>query len=133
MGREVAPDGTKNMRLIRRTLLALLLLLILLAAAFWAYRVALLPQVNGTLKVPGLAAPVDIVRDREGVPHIFAHSEDDAHFALGFVHAQDRLWQMEMNRRIHSGRLAEILGPSALPTDKFLRTLGVRKNAEEQF
>ncbi|MDB5729798.1 MAG: penicillin acylase family protein, partial [Noviherbaspirillum sp.] len=55
---------------------------------------------------------------------------DDAHFALGFVHAQDRLWQLELNRRIAAGRMAEILGPGALDTDRFIRTLGVRRNAE---
>lgn len=82
------------------------------------------------MKIAGLKGPVDIVRDREGVPHIFAGSPSDAYFALGFVHAQDRLWQLEMNRRIAAGRLAEVLGPNALNTDRFLRTLGVRRNAE---
>lgn len=73
---------------------------------------------------------IDIVRDANAVPHIYAGSLADAYFALGFVHAQDRLWQLEIQRRTASGRLAEILGPSALDTDRFLRTLGVRRNAE---
>ena len=67
------------------------------------------------------------MRDRHGIPHIYAASLEDAHFALGFVHAQDRLWQMEMNRRIGSGTLAEVLGPAALETDRFMRTLGLAR------
>ena len=98
-------------------------------ALLWL-RGATQPQLDGTLTLPGLRAPVEIVRDAQGIPHITAQSISDAHFALGFVHAQDRLWQLEMNRRVAAGRLAEILGPSALPTDRVLRTLGVRRNAE---
>lgn len=104
-------------------------LVALVAAALW-YRSASQPQIDGKVKLEGLTAAVDIVRDAEGIPHIYAKSTADAYFALGFVHAQDRLWQLEMNRRIVAGRLAEILGPSALNTDRFLRTLGVRRNAE---
>ena len=89
-----------------------------------------LPQTSGEIEVAGLSAPVEILRDRHGIPHIFAASEADAQFALGFVHAQDRLWQLEMNRRIGSGRVAELVGAAALDTDRFLRTLGVRRVAE---
>jgi penicillin amidase len=102
---------------------------VVIAAFFW-YRQASQPGIDGHIRVPGLKAAVEIVRDGEGVPHIFASSAADAYFALGFVHAQDRLWQLEINRRIAAGRLAEILGPDALNTDRFLRTLGVRRNAE---
>jgi penicillin amidase len=111
------------------TLLIAALVIVVLCAVFW-YRGASQPQTDGTLELAGMAAPVDIVRDAEGIPHIYAKSADDAYFALGFVHAQDRLWQLELNRRIPSGRMAEILGPSAADTDRFLRTLGVRRNAE---
>jgi penicillin amidase len=89
-----------------------------------------LPQVAGEIEVAGLAAPVEVLRDAHGIPHIFARSESDAQFALGFVHAQDRLWQLEMNRRIGSGRMAEVLGAAALDADRFLRTLGIRRVAE---
>ncbi len=109
----------------------LLAALLLLAAALLWYRSASQPQVAGSLQLPGLAAPLEIVRDAAGVPHIYAGSANDAYFGLGFAHAQDRLWQLELNRRIPAGRLAEILGPKALPTDRFLRTLGVRRNAEQ--
>jgi penicillin amidase len=89
-----------------------------------------LPAWEGEVEVPGLHAPVEILRDRFGVPHIFARSERDAQFALGFVHAQDRLWQMDMNRRVGAGRLAEALGRGSLETDRFLRTLGLRRVAQ---
>ena len=118
-------------RRILKTLAWLILALLLLAgAAGIRYWRASLPKVDGNLKLAGLHGTADIVRDRDGVPHIYAKDSDDAFYALGFVHAQDRLWQMEMNRRIAAGRLSEILGPGALDTDRFLRTLGVARNAE---
>jgi len=98
--------------------------------AYVWYRQASQPQIAGTLRVPGLRDTVTIVRDRNGVPHIDAADALDAYFGLGYAHAQDRLWQMQMSKRIVAGRLAEVLGPSALDTDRFLRTLGVRRNAE---
>lgn len=102
-----------------------------LGAAYWV-GTSSLPRISGPLTLPTLAAAVDIVRDHEGVPHIYAQEEGDAYFALGFVHAQDRLWQMEVDRRIASGTLAEILGKDALNVDLFLRTLGVHRSAERQ-
>jgi penicillin amidase len=110
--------------------LILLVAGMILIAMFAWYRSASQPQIDGSMKLPGVAAAIDIVRDAEGIPHIYAQSADDAYFALGFVHAQDRLWQLELNRRIAAGRMAEILGPKAVDTDRFLRTLGVRRNAE---
>ncbi|CAN5382015.1 penicillin acylase family protein [soil metagenome] len=114
-------------KIIGATLIALVLLLC--AALVW-YRSASQPQFDGKIRLQGPAAAIDIVRDAEGIPHIFAKSTSDAYFALGFVHAQDRLWQLEMNRRIAAGRVAEIVGAAGLPTDRFLRTLGIRRNAE---
>jgi penicillin G amidase len=111
---------------------AIILLCIVLLAGQGAYFYLSrsLPVIDGKIDLPGMQAGAQIVRDRFGVPHIFADTIPDAHFALGYAHAQDRLWQMEMNRRIAGGRLAEILGESALETDKFLRTLGIRRSAE---
>jgi penicillin amidase len=109
-------------------LLAVLLIGTAIVIAWYAG--ASQPQVDGEIRLQGLKQKVDIVRDAEGVPHIYAQHADDAYFALGFVHAQDRLWQMEMNRRIAAGRTAEILGPGALDTDRFLRTLGIHRNAQ---
>ena len=71
------------------------------------------------------------MRDESGIPHIFAKTENDAYFALGFVHAQDRFWQMEMMRRFGVGRLAEVLGPEAVASDKWMRTLGLYRLAEK--
>ena len=78
----------------------------------------------------GLTAPVEVVRDRNAVPHIYADSAEDALFALGYVHAQDRLFQMDFQRRVGAGRLSEVLGEATLENDKFLRTLGVYRVAE---
>lgn len=118
------------MKFAKKIGLGLVLILLVILITFVWYRSASQPQINGIVKLTGLTAPIDIVRDAEGIPHIYAQSINDAYFALGFVHAQDRLWQLEMNRRIAAGRMAEILGPNAVDIDRFLRTLGVHKNAE---
>ncbi len=88
-----------------------------------------LPVVNGTVTVAGLSGEIEIVRDRDAVPHIFATSKADALFGLGYVHAQDRLWQMEFQRRIGHGRLSEIFGEATLSQDRFLRTVGFGRAA----
>jgi len=90
------------------------------------------PRVDGTLRVPGLHAPVEIIRDRWGVPHIYGQDMLDVVFGQGFAQAQDRLWQLDFQRRLASGRLAEVLGPAALPTDRLLRILGLRHVAEQE-
>src|SRR3972149_12194603 len=118
------------MKIALRAFSVLILVILLAAAAGYAWLRQSLPQLDGSLTLSGLKAPVEIVRDRHGVPHIYAGSAADAYFALGFVHAQDRLWQMEMNRRTGSGRLSEALGAATLDADKFLRTLGIRSVAE---
>ncbi|MEX2663651.1 MAG: penicillin acylase family protein [Vicinamibacterales bacterium] len=87
---------------------------------------AALSQVDGTVVAPGLKAPVTVIRDRWGVPHISAQSTEDLYFAQGFVMAQDRLWQMEMWRRGAEGRLAEVLGPEAVARDRQARLLKYR-------
>jgi penicillin G amidase len=81
----------------------------------------------------GPTAPVRIVRDGEGIPHVFARSDRDAYFAMGYLHARDRLFQIDHSRRLFSGTLAEILGREALPGDIQLRTLGLRRAAEESW
>ena len=73
-----------------------------------------LARLDGDVKVLGLVQPVEIIRDQQGIPHIYAKNDDDLFFAQGYVMAQDRLWQLEMWRRWHEGRLAEIFGPKAL-------------------
>ncbi len=91
-----------------------------------------LPTNNGTVELAGLTGRVEIIRDADGVPHIFADAENDALFALGYVHAQDRLWQMETMRRVGAGRLSEITGPETLRIDRFVRTFGLYRLAERQ-
>ena len=88
------------------------------------------PKTEGTLRVAGLRADVEVIRDRFGVPHIYARDEHDLFFAQGYVHAQDRLWQMELSQRIGLGRLAAAVGPGALAIDRFVRTLGIPRIAE---
>ena len=99
-----------------------------LAAAvtlFWFQRTVSVsqPQVSGAITVTGIRDPVEIVRDVHGIPHIYAQSEPDLFFAMGYAMAQDRLWQMEFYRRVGTGRLAEILGKEALEADRHFRTL----------
>lgn len=90
------------------------------------------PRIDGRLQVRGLAAPVEIFRDAWGVPHIYAQNMHDLLFGQGFVHAQDRLWQMDFQRRLVSGRLAEVLGPPLLDVDRRMRILGMRRVAEQE-
>jgi len=91
-----------------------------------------LTSVCGRLALEGLSAPVEVLRDRLGVPHIYAQNAVDAVFAQGFVHAQDRLWQMDFTRRLVAGRLSEILGALALPVDRWLRILSLYPVAKEE-
>ena len=91
-----------------------------------------LPRVKGSLRLEGLEQEVEIGRDRWGVPHIRAQTRHDLWYAEGFCHGQDRLWQLDLYRRIGSGRLAEIAGRAGLQTDRFMRTLGLRRAAERE-
>ncbi len=88
-----------------------------------------LPETEGTVVIAGLEASVEVLRDADGIVTIRAQSETDAARALGYVHAQDRLWQMDFMRRTGAGRLAELLGPAALPSDRLMRTLGLYRLA----
>ena len=111
-------------------LFGLLLLALLMGGAGYAWLRQSLPEISGEHVVEGLDAPVEIIRDRHAVPHINASTIADALFAQGYVHAQDRLWQMEFQRRVGAGRLAEVVGAEALPTDRFMRMLGLYRLAE---
>ncbi|HEU4760204.1 MAG TPA: penicillin acylase family protein, partial [Dehalococcoidia bacterium] len=84
-------------------------------------------------EVPGLRGRVEIIRDRWGVPHIYADNLRDLFFGNGYAQAQDRLWQMEFNRRLASGRLSEVLGPGALEVDRLMRRIGFRRAAERDW
>jgi penicillin G amidase len=103
------------------------------AAVLW-HRLARrpLPQVKGTIEVEALHGPLRVRRDRWGVPHIEASGREDLYFAQGYVHGQERLWQMDFYRRVASGRVAEIAGKEALAVDRLMRTLGIRRAAERE-
>jgi penicillin amidase len=123
------------MRVLRKVVLGTLVLVLVFALllAGGAYTVLIrstFPQTKGTLPVAGLQSRVEVYRDKWGVPHIFADNEHDLFFAQGYVHAQDRLWQMEFNRRVGAGRLSEVLGESTLKSDRFLRTIGLYRAAQ---
>src|SRR3990167_381999 len=112
-----------------------LAILVFLTGAYFQVRGAL-PPYSGQVEAAGLKAPVEILRDKNAVPHIIAGSIDDAAFGLGYVHAQDRFWQMELTRRLGQGRLSEIIPPSVIgssliDTDRTMRGLGLYRQASE--
>lgn len=92
-----------------------------------------LPKSSGRLKLPGLRSGVEILRDRWGVPHIYASNLHDVFFAVGYAQAQDRLWQMEFNRRLASGTLADVFGAPALEVDRLIRRIGFRRAAQRDW
>jgi penicillin amidase len=114
----------------RLAVFVVLPLLALAGAGAWRLH-ASLPQARGTVVVPGLAHEVRIERDAHGVPHIVAATDRDAYFALGYAHAQDRLWQLELQRRIARGRLSEVLGKATVEQDVWFRTLGLERSARD--
>ena len=127
--------------IIKRTGIGLLIFIILLGAGGGYYFKSHLPntvapksfpQVDGDIPLDGLDAAVDIYRDKMGVPHIYATTSHDLYFAQGFVHAQDRFWQMDFWRHVGSGRISEMFA-SEVETDAFLRTLGWRLTAEQEW
>ena len=101
------------------------------AAYYYLFRRPL-PAKHGNLRLKGLLDEVEVIRDQWNVPHVYAQSEADLFFAQGFVHAQDRLWQMDFSRRLVAGRVAEILGKQALALDRWTRTLSMRYTAEKE-
>ncbi len=121
------------MNLIKKALVGLLILLCLLVlmAVFYIWRS--LPQMGGSLQAAGLQQPVQIKRDASDVTHIFAQTDTDAAFALGYTHAQERSWQLETNRRVMHGLLSEIFGSATLETDQLMRSLGIIRAAQKQF
>ena len=112
-------------------LLALLLLAVVTGSAVYVYRA--FPKLDGDLQVKGLKAAVKVARDASDVTHITAESPRDAWFSLGYVHAQERGWQLEFNRRVMHGELSEVFGPATLETDKLLLALGIMQAAERQW
>ena len=121
---------------LRRVTLAVLALVVVLAVALggiaWNQVQRTMPTTDGTLDVDGLSAPVTVIRDERGVPNIYADTLDDLMRAQGFVHAQDRFFEMDLRRHITAGRLSEMVGEPGLETDKVIRTMGWRRVAEAE-
>lgn len=121
------------MKLIKRLLIGIILIVLLAVFGFWLYTFNFHPDYDGTLELDNLSAEVTVHFDDYGVPHIKAQNQKDAYTALGYVHAQDRLWQMELIRRIAPGRLSEVFGVNekVQQTDLFFSGLGIEENADE--
>ncbi len=126
---------------LRRALMAILSIVIIFALLVgylnfvWVPQTAQksFPQTDGEITLPGLKGTVDIYRDSMGIPHIYATTLHDLFMAQGYVHAQDRFWQMDFWRHIGSARLSEMFGKGQVKTDSFLRTLGWRQLAEQEY
>ena len=121
------------MRMLKRILMIIIVVVLILlvagcSAGYW-FITKSQPQTEGTLRVAGLRSKVQVVRDPLGIPQIYAENEDDLFFAQGYVEAQDRLWQMEYNRRIGHGTLSEMFGAATIKQDRFLRTIGLDRAA----
>jgi penicillin amidase len=121
------------LRIVKWALIVVLALAVLAVGAVAALFYRAMPDYAGAAALPGLTAEVRVYRDAYGVPHIFAASNDDAARALGYVHASERLFEMETQRRAGQGRLSEILGGDLVGVDKFIRTLGFYRLAESSF
>ena len=118
--------------MIRRALGGVLLIALVIVGGGALYLLSSLPQLDGRIAVGGPTHSIHIARDTDGVPLIDAANDEDAAFGLGFAHAQDRLFQMELQRRYGAGRLSEIFGAQALATDRQMRVLGLYHAAEAE-
>lgn len=119
-------------KILKRTLIVLLVLgFLLVGFATYTIRQSF-PQESGTIQLAGLKAEVQIQRDQWGIPHIRADNSHDLFMAQGYIHAQDRFWQMDFWRHLGSGRLAEMFGSSQVDTDKYLRTMGWARVAQQE-
>ncbi|GLU48628.1 penicillin acylase family protein [Nocardiopsis ansamitocini] len=108
------------------------LLLVTAGLAVWTVQRSF-PDTDGELSVPGLSAPATVHRDAGGIPHIYADTSRDLFLAQGYVHAQDRFWAMDFNRHVTAGRTAELFGADQVATDVYLRTMGWRRVAEQEY
>lgn len=117
----------------KRILFATVVLLLVATGSGWWWARGSLPALDGQLALSGLNAPVEVLIDGYGVPTAYARETDDVWFAAGALHARDRLWQMELYRRVTRGRLSEVMGESTLPIDQRFLTLGLRQGAAEEW
>lgn len=120
----------KLRKIIKRVLIITVALIVIFIVGVYFYLQSFKPQYEGEVSIQGLTQDVEIYFDDYGIPHIYAQNEEDAYFAMGYVHAQERLFQMTLIKRAGSGRLAEIFGEEIVPVDRFFRTIGIRENAK---
>lgn len=119
------------MKKIKKVLLVLFSLLLIIALGVYFYLLSTKPQYEGEVAIKNISKTTEVYFDEYGIPHIYADNQKDAQVVLGYVHAQDRLWQMELMRRIASGRLSELFGNKVSKTDKFFAALGINENSEK--
>ncbi len=119
------------MKKFKKIVLILLFVIAVVALSLFIYLQTTKPQYEGEVSIKNISKETTVYFDDYGVPHIYANSQKDAMTVLGYVHAQDRLWQMELMRRIASGRLSELFGSKMLSTDKFFVGLGIDENAQQ--
>ena len=117
----------------KRLLIATFVLLVIAGASTWWWARGSLPVLDGQLALPGLTVPVEILTDAYGVPSVYSRDPGDVYFAAGVLHARDRLWQMELYRRVTLGRLSEVLGDTTLDLDKRFLTLDLRAAAQAEW
>jgi penicillin amidase len=123
------------MKKVFKITLIVLGLVILLVSTGWIYKNYLLkkslPDYNKSIQLPGLLSKVEVYRDTFAIPHIFAENEADLYFVTGYLTAQDRLWQMDLLRRVTTGRLSEIFGEKLLKTDILMRMLCIPEKSQK--
>jgi len=117
--------------MLKKIIKFLLVLIVLILLGGWFFKQKNKPVYSGDLQLNNLEQKVNVYFDEFGVPHIYAQNQHDAYVALGYVHAQDRLWQMELVRRIAAGRLSELFGEDMVDTDKFFRGIGIERASEK--
>lgn len=119
------------MRVLKKILLIIGVLIVLILIGGWMYFNSLKPDYSGKISLSGIENETTVYFDDYGIPHIYAQNQYDATTALGYVHAQDRLWQMELMRRIAPGRLSEIFGKDMLKNDQFFVSLGIEEASKK--
>ena len=119
------------MRTLKKILLIIAILIVLILVGGWMYFNSLKPDYSGNITLSGIENETSVYFDDYGIPHIYAQNQYDATTALGYVHAQDRLWQMELMRRIAPGRLSEIFGKDMLKNDRFFVSLGIEEASKK--
>ncbi|MFD6493085.1 penicillin acylase family protein [Streptomyces sp. NPDC060188] len=136
-GQKPGKSGRKKGRKARLFLIVLVLAIIggIAFGAYWSVSTvrASFPQTKGSIKLDGLSGPVDVKRDGNGIPQVYASSDEDLFMAQGFVQAQDRFYEMDVRRHMTSGRLSEMFGSGQVKNDEFLRTLGWDRVAQKEY